>query len=104
MLSISSSVRLRGSVATGVASWLARAGVSLTHDPAAAPAPRFRIAHRVRRGSPTAHRAGSQEPVGMNLKRCSLPPLLGLLFACAAAVPAGAVVGGEPVDAATVPW
>jgi hypothetical protein len=40
MLSISQTVRLRGPVATGVASWLALAEVGLTHDPAAAPVPR----------------------------------------------------------------
>ena len=37
MLSIPDHVRLRGTVATGVASWLARAEVALAHDPAAAP-------------------------------------------------------------------
>jgi secreted trypsin-like serine protease len=37
----------------------------------------------------------------MNLK---LPTLLGVLAALAAAAPAGAVVNGTPIDAATVPW
>ncbi|MEA2192939.1 MAG: hypothetical protein QOI73_3060 [Solirubrobacteraceae bacterium] len=40
----------------------------------------------------------------MNLKQLALPALLGVLAACAGAVPAGAVVNGAAVDPATVPW
>src|SRR4051795_8562138 len=48
--------------------------------------------------------AAVPQPVGMNFKRCLLAPLFGVLLVCSTAVPAGAVVGGTPVDPATVPW
>jgi Trypsin len=40
----------------------------------------------------------------MRPMRSPLPALLGVLAVCAAATPAGAVVGGRPVAPETVPW
>jgi secreted trypsin-like serine protease len=42
--------------------------------------------------------------MAMSPKRSLLPALLGVVAACAAAAPAGAVVGGSPVAPETVPW
>ncbi len=38
------------------------------------------------------------------MKKLMLAPLLGVLVVCASAAPAGAVVGGTPVEPASVPW